>query len=243
MPFRESDGQVWAEEFRCEGEEPELRVCPRVPCSGGKCHHSGAAQVACSARLWSRHLHPRRTTLGGRDDQISTVRFHCLGAESFLFSCPVTALGGSDCSHGNMASVICSGNQTQVLPQCNDSVSEPAGSEASEESAPYCSDSRQLRLVDGGGHCAGRVEILDQASWGTISDDGWDLDDARVVCRQLGCGQALNATRSAHFGAESGPIWLDDLKCTGKESHVWRCPSQGWGRHDCRHKEDAGVIC
>ena len=51
MPFRESDGQVWDEEFRCEGEEPELRVCPRVPCPGGTCHHSGAAQVACSGEM------------------------------------------------------------------------------------------------------------------------------------------------------------------------------------------------
>uniref|UniRef100_A0A8D2HGW0 SRCR domain-containing protein n=1 Tax=Urocitellus parryii TaxID=9999 RepID=A0A8D2HGW0_UROPR len=91
--------------------------------------------------------------------------------------------------------------------------------------------------------CAGRVEILHQHSWGTVCDFSWDLNDAHVVCRQMGCGEALNAVHEALFGEGSGPIWLDDLKCTGKESHVWNCPSLGWGQHHCTHKMDAGAIC
>ena len=51
VPFRESGGRVWAEEFRCKGEEPELWFCPRVPCPGGTCHHSGAVQVVCSGEM------------------------------------------------------------------------------------------------------------------------------------------------------------------------------------------------
>ena len=90
---------------------------------------------------------------------------------------------------------------------------------------------------------AGRVEVFYNGTWGTICDDLWDLQDADVVCRQLGFEGALLAPGSAAFGHGTGQIWLDDVNCVGNETLISQCRHRGWGIENCGHHEDAGAVC
>ena len=81
--------------------------------------------------------------------------------------------------------------------------------------------------------------------WGTVCADQWDTADAEVVCGQLeyNLTSEVVAYTNAYFGRGTGPIWLDDVQCTGSETHLVNCTNSGIGRHNCEHDEDAGVQC
>ena len=100
-----------------------------------------------------------------------------------------------------------------------------------------------VRLAGGSTSYEGRVEVYHNGEWGTVCDNGWDLNDAQVVCRQLGYDLTVNARSNAYYGQGSGQIWLNNVTCLGNESTIEDCSHDGWGVHDCSHSKDAGVKC
>ncbi|XP_072273478.1 scavenger receptor cysteine-rich type 1 protein M130 isoform X3 [Pyxicephalus adspersus] len=138
----------------------------------------------------------------------------CSGEETLLGKCKYSIEEGDICHHKNDVGVICSG------------------------------EAEELKLVGGGSECEGRVEVKHRGEWGTVCGVNWHRRDAAVVCRQLGCNFTnIAQVKAASFGPGSGRIWLSHVKCVGDESKLWSCQRRMWGSGQCKHQDDAGVIC
>lgn len=81
--------------------------------------------------------------------------------------------------------------------------------------------------------------------WGTICDDGWDMNDVAVVCRELGCG----AAKGAPFGVlyeppaeEEQKVFFQDVNCIGTEESLSQC-DKNEDVFNCPHQEDVGAAC
>ncbi|XP_030851599.1 deleted in malignant brain tumors 1 protein-like [Strongylocentrotus purpuratus] len=172
-------GQGAGDVFRvdCLGTEDSLADCQHSlrTSHGHRCH----ARVVCSMLGFDGALSaPGIARFGQGSGRILLDRVNCDGTEDNLAECGYSGNARYSCSHTSDAGAMCYSGV---------------------HSNPF-----KVRLVGGSNDAEGRVELLHDGSWGTICDDSWDLRDARVVCRMLGFGGALNAPGSARFGHGSG---------------------------------------
>ena len=116
-----------------------------------------------------------------------------------------------------------------------------------------------IRLVDGQTPADGRVEICLYGLWRSVCDDGWGINDARVVCQQLGYDgreffllhfytvsyyhSTLATFLLRNFYSVSSVFYLGDADCRGNESMLSDCNHGEIGVQNCYRNYAAGVIC
>ncbi|XP_072048550.1 scavenger receptor cysteine-rich domain-containing protein DMBT1-like [Amphiura filiformis] len=267
--FGEGSGTIWLDDVNCSGTETKLSDCIHAGLGFNQISddHSEDAGVICTDDFsFQVRLTGGNSSNAGRvevfignswgtichdawDQNDATVVCRQLGLP---FS-DAQATGGASFGEGSgtiwLDDVDCDGTEkyfSDCIPaglgfnQISDNHSEDAG--------VICTDdfSFQVRLTGGNSSNAGRVEVFIGNSWGTICDDGWDQNDAMVVCRQLGLPFTdAQANGGASFGEGSGTIWLDDVNCGGTENKLSDCIHAGLGFNQISddHSKDAGVIC
>ncbi|XP_053401388.1 uncharacterized protein LOC128557644 isoform X2 [Mercenaria mercenaria] len=113
-----------------------------------------------------------------------------------------------------------------------------------EDGSGVHTSNKNIRLVDGPDESSGAVEVYHNGLWGRVCDDSFGIQDAKVICRQLGYPtDYVDYTIKSYYGYSNTKIWLDELYCRGTENSLEECSHAGWGYHDCSIYEHAGVHC
>ncbi|XP_078053179.1 uncharacterized protein LOC144478771 isoform X1 [Augochlora pura] len=183
-------------------------------------------------------------------------QLQCRGNESSLRECDFEGWGVHNCQPEEAVGIVCKTAvdtcqddywKCDTSPACilnayicDEVVDCPDGSD---ESSAHCDAPFQIRLVNGSTPLEGRVEVRHHGVWGTVCDDDFSKAAATVICRSLGYEGNAMVKKDGFFGPGKGPIWLDEVSCRGNETQLYRCRHNSWGRHNCDHNEDAGVIC
>ncbi|XP_071378220.1 scavenger receptor cysteine-rich domain-containing protein DMBT1-like [Centroberyx affinis] len=247
--FGQSSGQFGIRDVACSGEERSLIHCPHrrerfdsqyigVICSGPVRLVSGTDE--CSGRV-EVYKYGEWGTVCDDDWDMKEAEVVCrqLNCGRALYV-KQRAHFGKGSGEIWMSGVKCTGVEGS-LTHCHHKHRGLHSCGHNRDAGVVCSRSVHVRLVNGTSRCSGRAEVFHDGQWGRVDDDGWDLNEAKVVCRELGCGKALDAKNNSHFGQGSGEIRMTDVKCSGLESSLIQCSHL---RPETQtHRQDAGVVC
>ena len=122
-------------------------------------------------------------------------------------------------------------------------------SDGSDEDRNLCNQPLHIKLVGGPNDNTGRVLVRHRGVWGTICDDHFGNEEAKVICRmlQLPTSNAKVYQRTTEYH-DKGPVWIhfdEDNNCNGNESSITECKQTYLWDHDfnCEHVEDVAVTC
>jgi len=245
-------GRIWLDDVRCSGTETSISDCEHNGWCSHDCSHRDDVSVSCTSVRLAGGPSPREGRLevyhngtwgtvcgdNGFTDVAARVVCYMLGYGNFTGRFIGNRYGAGS-GRIWLDEVQCSGMETSISDcQHND-----WGSHNCSHSENVSVSCTSVSLVGGSDPHEGRLEVYHKHTWGTVCDDEFTDAAASVVCYMLGYGNLAGRVLGNRYGAGSGRIWLDDVRCNGTETSISDCRHNDWGSHNCSHSEDVSVSC
>ncbi|XP_043919572.1 deleted in malignant brain tumors 1 protein-like [Protopterus annectens] len=258
--FGSGSGTIYLSNLKCSGTETSIFQCSTDLWGKSSCQHSNDAGVICSGATLPLRLADGDTMkCSGRlevsvNSQWGTICDSSWDMRDANVICNQLKCGGALLANTNayfgpgtgyswINNIICSGKEKDIFQCSTDKWLQNSCLHSRDASVMCTKSALHVRLANGSNHCSGTVQVYINDQWGTICDDHWDMNDADVICRQMSCGNASQATIKSQFGQGNGAVWLSHLDCTGKETSIFQCKGDPWAKNTCSHSRDSGVIC
>ena len=248
-------GRIWLDNVRCRGTETNIANCRHLGWGNHNCGHHLDVSVSCITVMLVNLLRvPPPLNLGeGRLEVYHNGTWGTVCHNNFTHAAAKVVchmLGyvdvgqyiGSRYGAGSgtiwLDNVQCNGTETNVancrhlgwgIHRCGHQ----------EDVSVSCFN--EVRLAGSSGS-KGRLEVYRDGTWGTVCDNGFTDAAARIVCYSLGHGRTGRFIGNS-YGAGSGRIWLDNVRCVGWEPHIAMCHHSGWVVNNCLHSDDVSVSC
>uniref|UniRef100_A0A8C6TV12 SRCR domain-containing protein n=1 Tax=Neogobius melanostomus TaxID=47308 RepID=A0A8C6TV12_9GOBI len=98
-----------------------------------------------------------------------------------------------------------------------------------------------VRLLHGSSQCSGSLEVKMNQSWTLVCEEDFDLKDAEVVCRELGCGDP-SLLQGTFYGEGFAPV-RQMFQCEGHESALMDCPRSSVIQNNCTSFKAVVLSC
>ncbi|XP_028439401.1 scavenger receptor cysteine-rich type 1 protein M130 [Perca flavescens] len=142
---------------------------------------------------------------------------------------------------GIMDNVKCSGDEPSLW-HCRAKHYTNSG-QCSSVAYVVCADSISVKLLDGPGKCAGRVEVQHEGKWHKVNQVGWTDTNSDTVCKQLNCGIRRALPTPEKFSQGSNDVLRKTINCKTDAKHISECIPAANLNNQPRDLVAVGITC